>query len=177
MYVSLHLLTKCSKHRSWNRYTKHRSWNWCENVAEQIIGRLSQGEKIAKTKMSDWFLVRFLSNIWKKNNFESLSSLINSAPIAVVVHLGPRCHPNNTPVLVPSCVSRNSRNKSGSICITLQLRELTNSRQGFFSMQEHPKRKMHCSGEDDKALDLRVPCFQTNPSADEVGLPFHQKIP
>ena len=46
----------------------------------------------------------------------------------------------------------------------------------FLKMQEHPKQKMRCSGEDDKALDLRVPCFQTNPSADEVGLPFDQKI-
>ena len=80
MYVSLYLLTKCSKHRSWNRYTKHRSWNWCENVAEQIIGRLSQGEKIAKTKMSDWFLVRFLSNIWKKKTISKVSRLSSTAP-------------------------------------------------------------------------------------------------
>ena len=52
---------------------------------------------------------------------------------------------------------------------------------GVFSENVGESRKklaiVLCSGEDDKALDFRVPFFSDKPSADEVGLPLDQKIP
>ena len=126
--------------------------------------------------MSDWFLVRFLSNIWKKKQFRKSLVSHQQRPNRCGCSPGPKIPSQQHTSSGPELREPQFQKQEWQHLYHLATEELTNSRQGFFSMQEHPKRKMHCSGEDDKALDLRVPCFQTNPSADEVGLPFHQRF-